>query len=82
VVAAASPAAAIAPAAAVSPQLALTPQQLAAYGVRSDVSGNLRLGDVQGADVLNSIQLVRLSSAAAAYAANQSMPPAIATRGS
>jgi hypothetical protein len=57
-------------------QVAITPQQLAAYGVRSSPSGNLKLGDLQGADVLNTIQLVRLGrTAAAAYAANQ--PPAL-----
>lgn len=52
-------------------QLALTQQQLAAYGVRSDTSGTLKLGNLEGADVLNTLQLVRLGKAAAAYAANQ-----------
>lgn len=55
---------------------ALSPGQLAAYGVRSDASGTLTQGDVTGADVLNGLELVRLGKAAAAYAANQVMPPA------
>jgi hypothetical protein len=51
---------------------ALTPAQLAAYGVRPDVSGTLKLGTIEGADVLNAIQLAGLGrTAAAAYAANQ-----------
>jgi hypothetical protein len=49
----------------------MTAQQLAAYGVRSDASGTLRLGDIEGADVLNTIQLGRLDQVAAAYAAAQ-----------
>jgi hypothetical protein len=50
----------------------LTPAQLAAYGVRSDASGTLKLGTIEGADVLNAIQLAGLGrTAAAAYAANQ-----------
>lgn len=51
---------------------AMTLQQLAAYGVRSDAAGTLKLGDVEGADVLNSIQLVRIKEASAAYVAIQS----------
>jgi hypothetical protein len=47
---------------------AMTAQQLAAYGVRSDAAGTLRLGDIEGADVLNTIQLVRLDEVATAYA--------------
>jgi hypothetical protein len=62
-------------------QLAFTPRQLAAYGVRSDASGNLKLGDVEGADVLNILESVRLGRATAAYAANQAMPLAVAARG-
>lgn len=51
---------------------ALTPSQLAAYGVRSAPSGTMTLGDVEGADVLNTLELTRLGKqAAAAYAANQ-----------
>ncbi len=50
----------------------LTPAQLAAYGVSSDASGTLKLGAIEGADVLNAIQLAGLSRlAAATYAANQ-----------
>jgi hypothetical protein len=50
----------------------LTPAQLAAYGVSSDASGTLKLGAIEGADVLNAIQLAVLSRmAAATYAANQ-----------
>ena len=58
-------------AAAPSPQAALTPAQLSAYGVHSDVSGTLKLGDSEGADALNGVELVRLSQVAAAYAATQ-----------
>jgi hypothetical protein len=54
-----------------SPQSALTPHQLAAYGIRSDASGTLKLGDVEGADALNGVELVRLAEVAAAYGANQ-----------
>lgn len=51
---------------------ALSPQQLAAYGVRTGADGTMTLGQVSGADVLNALELVRLSKqAAAAYAANQ-----------
>ncbi len=55
-----------------SARFAMTPAQLAAYGVRVDASGNLRLGDITGADVLNAIELGRHARAAAAYAANPS----------
>ena len=51
-----------------STRLAMTPAQLSAYGVKVDAFGTLRLGDIQGADVLNTIELSRLSKAAAAYA--------------
>jgi hypothetical protein len=62
---------------AASSAVAFTPQQLAAYGVRTDASGNLRLGDVKGADVLNMLELARLGErAAAAYGAQQAMLPA------
>jgi hypothetical protein len=61
-------------------QLALTPQQLAAYGVHVSRSGTLQMGDIQGADVLNTIELARLDRAASAYAANQT-PSAGAMRG-
>jgi hypothetical protein len=64
-----------------STQLALSPQQLAAYGVRVSRSGTLQMGDIRGADVLNTIELARLSNATSAYAANQTMTLAIATRG-
>jgi hypothetical protein len=53
-------------------RVGLTPDQLAAYGVRSDTTGTLRTRDIQGADVLNTIELARLSKiAAAAYGLNQ-----------
>jgi hypothetical protein len=55
-------------------QLALSPQQLAAYGVHVSRSGTLQMGDIQGADVLNAIELARLDKAASAYAANQPSP--------
>jgi hypothetical protein len=48
---------------------AMTAQQLAAYGVRSDAAGTLRLGDIEGADVLNTIQLARRDEVATAYGA-------------
>ena len=51
----------------------LSPDQLAAYGVPRAATGNLRLDDVGGADVLNAMELVRIGNAAAAYAANQTM---------
>jgi hypothetical protein len=51
---------------------ALSPEQLAAYGVTTNTAGDLTLGTMQGADVLNTIQLATLTkTAAAAYAANQ-----------
>jgi hypothetical protein len=59
---------------AASSPLAMTQAQLAAYGVRTDASGNLSLGTIKGADVLNTIELGRQSQLAAAYAANQSQP--------
>lgn len=62
-----------------SAQLALTPQQLAAYGVRSDPAGTLRLGEIKGADVLNTLELLRIGKAASAYAANQITPLTVAT---
>jgi hypothetical protein len=65
-----------------SAQLPMTPSQLAAYGVSTTDSGALKLGTIEGADVLNTIQLAGLSkTAAAAYAANQPPPPQIAARG-
>jgi hypothetical protein len=69
------------PAAPAAAQLPMTAAQLASYGVRTGASGSLNLGDIEGADVLNTIQLVALGHAAAAYAANQNMPPEIAARG-
>jgi hypothetical protein len=54
-----------------STSLVLSPEQLAAYGVTTDASGELRRGDITGADVLNSIELLRHAKAAEAYAANQ-----------
>ena len=70
------------PADVASTQLAWSSTQLAAYGVRSNAAGTLMLGDIEGADVLNTLQLVRLGHAAAAYAANQPTPLATAAQGS
>jgi hypothetical protein len=71
----------VAPAETIAPaQRALTPQQLAAYGVRSDAAGTLKLGNVEGADVLNLLELTRLGRAAA-YAANQTQPLPVAASG-
>jgi hypothetical protein len=61
-------------------QLALSAQQLAAYGVHVTRSGALQMGDIQGADVLNTIELARLEKAASAYAANQTMTLAVVTQ--
>jgi hypothetical protein len=66
------PASGIPPNQSASARLAMTPAQLAAYGVRMDTSGTLRLGDLRGADVLNDIELGRYAKATAAYAVNQS----------
>ena len=74
------PTAVTASAPAASASLAWTQKQLAAYGVRSDASGDLRQGDLEGADVLNNLELVRLNQAAAAYAANQTTPLTVAAR--
>jgi hypothetical protein len=46
--------------------------QLEAYGVQVSASGSLKLGNLEGADVLNTMELGRLARATAAYAANQS----------
>ncbi len=62
---------AVAPAPSASVRFPMTPAQLAAYGVRVDASGGLRLGKIRGADVLNTIELGRHAKATAAYAANQ-----------
>lgn len=67
-----SPPSTVAPTPSASARFAMTPAQLAAYGVRVDASGTLRLGDIRGADVLNAIELGRHAKATAAYAANQS----------
>jgi hypothetical protein len=68
-----SPAEAAAPAdvAATAPDVAeqaplpFSPQQLAAYGIRSGASD---AGDIDGADTLNMMELVRLRNATTAYA--------------
>ena len=53
-------------------RVGLTQEQLAAYGVRSDVTGTLKTDEAEGADVLNTIELTRLSKlAAAAYGVHQ-----------
>jgi hypothetical protein len=44
-----------------------SPAQLAAYGVRSAGDGALKLADVRGADVLNTLELLRIQGARAAY---------------
>jgi hypothetical protein len=67
----ATPATPVVAAASGASQLALSPQQLAAYGVHVNRSGTLQMGDIQGADVLNTIELARLDKAASAYTANQ-----------
>lgn len=41
---------------------------LAAYGVHADDAGTLRMAGLQGADVLNTLELARLRTARAAYA--------------
>jgi hypothetical protein len=37
----------------------------------SGASGAMKLGDIEGADVLNTMQLFQLGEAVAAYSANQ-----------
>jgi hypothetical protein len=76
-----APAALVAPGAEAPTQRALTLEQLAAYGVHSTASGTLKLVDAEGADVLNTIQLLRLDKAAAAYAANQMTPLPVGAQG-
>jgi hypothetical protein len=76
-----APAAELASASAGSAPLAWTPEQLSASGVRADASGNLAQGDIEGADVLNNLELARLGQAAGAYAANQAASPPGATQG-
>lgn len=49
------------------PATAWSPAQLATYGVSTAGDGMLRLGDLSGADVLNSLELARLRTAHAAY---------------
>ncbi len=66
--------------AAPAPSVGWTAEQLAAYGVRSTASGMLKLDNVEGADVLNTMEMARLSKAAAAYAANQTSPAPVASR--
>ncbi len=46
---------------------AWSPAQLAAYGVSTSEDGTLKLGDVQGADVLNSLELTRVQMVRTAY---------------
>jgi len=61
-----APGAAQPPAVQVTSQ-AWSPAQLAAYRVRTDTDGTLRLGNLTGADVLNTLELSRLSLARSAY---------------
>jgi hypothetical protein len=56
----------------------LTPAQLAAYGVRQGHDGSLAMGTLQGADVLNAIELSRHDTAAAVAAYGRPTVPALA----
>jgi hypothetical protein len=47
--------------------LPFSPQQLAAYGIHLNNPGSLDAGEVDAADTLNMMELVRLHNAAAAY---------------
>jgi hypothetical protein len=76
-----APATPVVPAADSPTQRALTQEQLAAYGVHSTPSGTMKLGDAEGADVLNTIQLLQLDRVAAAYAANQMTPLPVPAQG-
>ncbi len=49
------------------PVAAWSPAQLASYGVSSTGDGTLRLADLTGADVLNTLELSRIQVAHAAY---------------
>jgi hypothetical protein len=49
------------------PNRAWSSAQLAAYGVRTDLDGALRLADLRGAEVLNACELLRIQGARAAY---------------
>ncbi len=75
-----TPAAAVVAPTSGATELALSPRQLAAYGVRIDRAGTLHLGDTQGADVLNVIELARLDRAASAYAASQTITLGVVTQ--
>jgi hypothetical protein len=66
-----------APAAAAVP---LTSAQLAAYGVRQGRDGSLAMGTLEGADVLNAIELTR-HEAATAVAAYAGRVPAVSSGG-
>ena len=46
---------------------AWSPAQLAAYGVSTSGDGTLKLGDVEGTDVLNSLELTRVQMVRTAY---------------
>jgi hypothetical protein len=61
-----APAAATGPAAAAAAQ-PWSPAQLAAYGVATSGNGTLKLANLTGADVLNSLELTRIHDAQAAY---------------
>lgn len=52
-----------APAASPAPATAWSPTQLQAYGVTTTQTGSLQQGSLQGADVLNTLELTRLSAA-------------------
>jgi hypothetical protein len=71
---AAKPAAALpTPAASVSRPAAWSPSQLTAYGVTMTGNDRLRRGAVEGADVLNDMELMR-HTAQRAYAASPALP--------
>ena len=56
-----------APSAAPAAAEAWSPAQLAAYGVGRTSDGSLKLADLQGADVLNSLELSRIQMVQTAY---------------
>jgi hypothetical protein len=55
-------------AAATPPRSAWTRAELAAYGISTKPDGSLQQGNLEGADVLNAMELSRLHAANAAYA--------------
>jgi hypothetical protein len=53
-----------------------SPAQLAAYGVTRTAHGGLKRGALEGADVLNELELIRLGLVAPAVATNAAPPQA------